>query len=490
MQTLNFQCGHCGNLMAVSLEYLGQQVRCPHCGGVVVAPREAPVPTSSLQEPPVYGKDEPLPSEDIFSESPPPSDSLFDEEPYSPTQASVGTQDEQVQDSENASVPGQPEPVVGPAEVPESPQLGHESQSQIASTYEHSFEKEPADTNGVASSGNYTQHPSTSPGWPSAVQAEPPSEAAPPPAPGVASTEATPTIQSPFGGEPEPARVKRPAPSMGLFVPLFVLPLILYAIGMTAAATFLYMRLTSSPANVNPFEQMPDVDGDNPGVQLKKLTLRFGKKDALAPLPEQLILSLNQTLQLGDLEVTPLRVERKEVRIFDERQGNDGEPEPLPSPPLVLTLRVKNLAKDYSFTPMDNYFDRHWNGKTGSAPLTVLLAGNTPFFGGPAKWVPQKRDGKRREFREWLEGRSNTDPRGLAPGEAKETFVCTDGGDEATVRRLFGEDLEGNKVGKPFEGNFLWRVQLRRGLIEHNGKRYPATCVIGVQFTHKNIGQG
>jgi len=43
MQTVNFQCGNCNNLMAVSAEFLGQQVRCPHCQAVVVAPA-APAP--------------------------------------------------------------------------------------------------------------------------------------------------------------------------------------------------------------------------------------------------------------------------------------------------------------------------------------------------------------------------------------------------------------------------------------------------------------
>src|SRR6185437_1441396 len=45
MQTVQFQCGHCNKLMGVSGEFLGQQVRCPHCQQVVVAPLSAaPLP--------------------------------------------------------------------------------------------------------------------------------------------------------------------------------------------------------------------------------------------------------------------------------------------------------------------------------------------------------------------------------------------------------------------------------------------------------------
>src|SRR5260370_40980448 len=49
METLTFQCGHCNKLMAVGTEYLGRQVRCPHCQQVVIAPTQ-PAPTSPLPE--------------------------------------------------------------------------------------------------------------------------------------------------------------------------------------------------------------------------------------------------------------------------------------------------------------------------------------------------------------------------------------------------------------------------------------------------------
>src|SRR5205085_5006316 len=42
METVNFQCGHCQQLLAVNKDHLGQQVRCPHCQQVVVAPLPSP----------------------------------------------------------------------------------------------------------------------------------------------------------------------------------------------------------------------------------------------------------------------------------------------------------------------------------------------------------------------------------------------------------------------------------------------------------------
>src|SRR5437763_1339138 len=52
MQTTNFQCGHCGNLMAVTANMLGQQVRCPNCQQVVLAPAPAPTGTPAETDPP------------------------------------------------------------------------------------------------------------------------------------------------------------------------------------------------------------------------------------------------------------------------------------------------------------------------------------------------------------------------------------------------------------------------------------------------------
>src|SRR6516225_5521737 len=55
MQTVQFQCGHCGSLMGVGVDLLGQQVRCPTCQQIVTAPASAapapPEPVSSDSDP-------------------------------------------------------------------------------------------------------------------------------------------------------------------------------------------------------------------------------------------------------------------------------------------------------------------------------------------------------------------------------------------------------------------------------------------------------
>src|SRR5438093_13583986 len=76
MATVNFQCGNCNNLMAVGSEHLGQQVRCPHCQAVVVAPAAgaaapAPAPAQPAPFSPTVSD-----QDDIFA-PPEPSDDLF-----------------------------------------------------------------------------------------------------------------------------------------------------------------------------------------------------------------------------------------------------------------------------------------------------------------------------------------------------------------------------------------------------------------------------
>jgi hypothetical protein len=112
-------------------------------------------------------------------------------------------------------------------------------------------------------------------------------------------------------------------------------------------------------------------------------------------------------------------------------------------------------------------------------PLTHLVAGSHRLC-GPAKWNPP--GGKDRT--EWVEGRRLI-LTGLKPGEEGEGFVCTDGDDPAAARVLFGE-----RGAAPDPGPFLWRVRLRRGLIDWHGQERSATTVIGVEFPRSAIDKG
>jgi hypothetical protein len=265
-------------------------------------------------------------------------------------------------------------------------------------------------------------------------------------------------------------------------------PLVLYSIVITIFAVLLYLQQKQIEQDQrSPFEIMPD-DGDNPGVQKGQKTTsvyRYPPDLATRPLPERLRTRLGEPLQIGDLRVTPERVERAKVNVFV--QGFE-KAEPCRFDSLVLYLKLENTSAGRTFAPLDNYFDRTWkSGEDLLPPLTLLEAGGNRFYGGPARWYPR---GDKKHKREWVEGRKAVEAERLDPGQKKEYFVCTDGGDPRAARTLFGLDKDGDRAGEPYHGPLLWRVRLRRGLATVRGKDFSTTAVVGVEFTDKDVKPG
>lgn len=444
MQTVNFQCGHCGNLMAVGLNFLGQQVRCPHCQQVVMAPASAapaPTPAAAPAPGPVPAFLQPTinfnknnEEESIFA-PPPPDDDLFGapsaaprlELPPAPPPSSPAPP---VLDSTMAFEPSPPamQPAPEPPANPDATTLLVDGAAQSAVTG-------PANDSTLLTADTF----------------------------GTAA--------------PAVTRVPRVQAGSGSLWWLYtlVLPLISYAILSTVLIVILWNK--SATVRVDPLEAMPDVNGDTPGVRPggggnQRMNWLPPEEFNNIPIAPHRKVALGDTLKVGDLEIKPLKVEQKIVKVFVENAVN---PEPCGNASLVLTMRLRNISSKWAFTPLDNYFDR--KVRPGNPkPLTLVEFSGKRFYGGPATWYPRVRSSKRREDRQWLDGRSNFDERGLAPGEAKDTFVCTDGDDGNVVQALLDRD-----------GPLLWRVQLRRGVVQVGKALKPATTVIGVEFTKKQI---
>lgn len=458
MQPVQFPCGHCGKLMAVAEEHLGRQVRCPNCQQVVAAPPRAPETEAGRAEAPPTDFAEPLPNvpvatgdgEDIFSPADV-SDDLFGggetpriEMPPQPLAPAL--------DGPNT---GPPPEVPLPSTVPWVPPLSLDSAAMASAAF--------APLGGSAN----IEMPSMSgqPAWMSGVMtqtlASPPSE-----------VPLTPPSETPSGITRGRGRTEAKVP---WFMLLIFSPLLLYAIFITIFSILLYRDVQDVRQKLrHRFEIMPD-EGDKPGVQKKK-EIRMWKYDPklpTSPLPEYLCTRLGEPLRIGDLKVTPDRVERKRVQVVAETKN----PEPCLGDSLVLYLRMRNLSSEYAFAPLDNYFDRHWSGGA-QPPFTLLEVGDKHrFHGGPADWHPR---GDRGNFREWVEGRHDL-PDVLLPGEEKDLFVCTDGNDAGATALLF----DGAKPA--YRGWFLWRVRVRRGLVRFNNKDYSTTAVVGVRFTDQDI---
>ena len=218
MQTLTFQCGHCNKLMAVGIEYLGQQVRCPHCQQVVIAPSH-PAPTSP---PPEAAKDGPL-------EAHGPSDSPFEVAPDAARNAAALPSKGHVfgndPDPRLELAPSWMQPIAAP--TPASPPFA---------AFESAVEESTPAAAGVAAPSSPTR--SEGPPLDNPLSAPDVSSPWTSETPGASNSEATHDLPT--------ATVRAPRSSqfgMALFIGLVFLPLLLYSVLVTILAVMFWMQI-------------------------------------------------------------------------------------------------------------------------------------------------------------------------------------------------------------------------------------------------------
>ncbi len=520
MQTVNFQCGHCKNLMAVGADYLGQQVRCPHCQQVVVAP-----PPSAAAAPPPPPPPAPMmlppsePTQDLFGSTMPQFKALGStdhEDIFAPP--SDMEDDLFSGPAPRMEIPRDPRPPAPLPPLPPAPQLAPADNGDATLAHVPTTPAAPPENEsrgGAPIDGatlTYNEPPGGANPFPEATGAGGATAASPHSwmdggASGSAATLTESGAPGHAGAEGpgdamaiRPPRVRR-AEGSGWFVPVAMITLVVWAVLATAIAAYATIKASQlQKKSIDPFDRFPDLEGDNPGVRKQSTgaVIRF-KRDpnqkrspfeagwlanmGTRPLPEHLIVPLGEKLTVGDLEVQPLRVYRKKLKMFDE--GSE-QPEDCQYESLVLELRLRNVSSDNAFTPLDNYFDRRWKQGEGAPPFTLIEAGKQVFYGGPARWLARSGSGPENK-RQWLDapGRKKTDPVGLKPGEVMVTTLASNGEDKEVADALFG-----GKKGRPYQGPLLWRVQVRRGLVAWRGRDLPATAVIGVRFTDKDVKRG
>jgi hypothetical protein len=423
-------------------------VRCPHCRQVVIAPTQ-PAPTSPLPE--AAKEEDPLATS-------PPADSPF---------AVAGDAPSPVHPATTATDP--PSEPVAPPPAPDDP-FSHLNDPRLELM--PAILPPPADGKGPPAPPPFSAFEAAvddlTPPAPAgaavldvpAVQIEvpplPPPTDGLSPAPDLIAPWSTGTATGAGAAAPPMApRPRRSQTGLMLFVFLVFLPLVLYAILVTILAVRFYQQRGSGAGQPDPRLLLPDEKGDHPGVE------RLQESYYTDPLPKSQRVALGQTLTVGDLEIQPLRVEYRTVRV---RVGGH-EPEEALYPSLVLHLKLRNNSSEVAFYPLDAYFTRQWDKGTGARPLTLVEAGSARYYGGSARWGGAEHEA--------VEG-DNLDKR-LRPGDSGEYFVCTNG---------YTDDAR--KLAK-FTGPLLWRVQVRRGLVRYQDKDLSATAVIGVEFTDKDV---
>jgi hypothetical protein len=440
MQTVNFNCPHCGNLMAVGTNLLGRNVRCPHCKQVVRAPAapgeplvQNPAPPVSTPAPPPTPKFD-LPQtvehhESIFGERH--DEDVFGSEPPKPTLPPVPA----------------PPPLPAPA-----PQMETVTAPPVSAP-------EPEYVSPTATTLDFSA-----------------------PADGALED------RTAERGVPEPGRVdtvfqSRKAREEPGTTPAFAWILLAYAAVVTIAAGFFgYQYFTAGSKEEHPYKAMPDVIREYKPAEKRQMSFN-GMPDPKLEIPKELRVKLGEELTVGDLKVQPLYVEKKDVDGVTKYVSADDKKRNLQST-LVLTLRVRNLSSDTVFIPNDPAFNRALDAKQPT-PYTGLQFYRDYFF-GTFKWPPDAGTEK-----EYIEGQE-ADEQPLKPGEERDTWVHA----ASPKARTAGAQDWLSAIGDTSKQNadllLIWHVQLRRGIVKMKNEAgqevdVSATTVIGVEFKPREI---
>jgi len=247
--------------------------------------------------------------------------------------------------------------------------------------------------------------------------------------------------------------------------------LVPYSVMMTVFAFMFYMKSQNTDA-LHPLSIIPDLDGEyRNATERRKATseyrIRIPPGTALAASQ---ITKLGQPIIIGDLEVTPLKIEQAPIIGVSLRKGTEvPETKASSADGLIMSLRLRNISSDVTFYPTDPFFVRRPRDEK-DRPYMMIELGNKRFYGGALSYVTDS------DFviREWVQGQDN-DHLPLKPGESRETVVCTSP-KESVIDAIQSTDDQA-----------VWRIQFRRGFVTYQDKEYSVSAVIGVTFHASDI---
>jgi hypothetical protein len=239
------------------------------------------------------------------------------------------------------------------------------------------------------------------------------------------------------------ARPKAPV-DRGYASLMFLIFLVPYSILMTLFVWYLWHQLANQP---HPLDYLPDPAPKKDGAKLSVQSYERARHDQ--PLAAHQKVPLGKTIRIGEVEVTPKKVKRDAL----------GD--------LEITLHVKNTSTKNEFSPMAPEFLKV-QGKTNAVyPYTFLDSPSyTRLYGGHLAFQRGQED--------------LTDEGLLKPGQEEDVRITTRGQD---AKLIVQKILESNEP-------LTWRVQLRRGVVDHRSQKLSVTAVIGVVFNAKEIERG
>ncbi len=273
----------------------------------------------------------------------------------------------------------------------------------------------------------------------------------------------------------------------------FIWILLLYAVLVTGGAGYLlYDKLEADkppegPGQVHPsFKSIADIYGQYERADRKKVAMVEGMPALDAEVPEELRVKLGQPITLGQLEITPTKVEHRSVLRFRQEKGKEAvATKETPNPVYILRMKLKNVSNDVYFHPNDPAFNRRRSANPGAiSPYNAIIVDGTYYPGGPFEWPLSNRNLER----EFIQGQQ-ADAQLLRPKEERETVICSDFDPSQKLEPAIRKHRsDAGTSGKPI----LWRVQLRTGLqTEPNAKGeekdIPITSVFAVEFMAQDV---
>ncbi len=237
---------------------------------------------------------------------------------------------------------------------------------------------------------------------------------------------------------------ERPVYDRSVFPLIAMIFLVPYAIVTTAF--IVYLVFFAPKGSTDPFEYLND-PMPNPS---KGGPRRVSKAQPVHnhPLLASRIVPLGTPIQVGDLLVTPEKVQLT-------REGD-----------LRLVLRTKNTSTNTAFEPMSDAFVRYVANRDAK-PFTYLESKSSDLsdvFGGYLG------------FAKSIDGKETGDGY-IRPKDQVYVFI--------TTHDAYRKQEVASMIKK--KDNMLWRVQLRRGFVSLSGKDVSATSVIGVEFSFSDI---
>jgi hypothetical protein len=238
-----------------------------------------------------------------------------------------------------------------------------------------------------------------------------------------------------------------------------------YAALMTLLAIYgLFIKSGERLDPGHPLSTIPDSFGEFDPVSRKQVSQYKFPVDGELPANQRA--GLGGKIEIGQLAIEPVKLESRPLKVITEGKQEKPLMKTLPKA-LVMQLRITNTSGEFSIFPMDPALTR--KARIDDKPATRLVVGKQIFYGGGIEWpvaTNVKRKYEEQQEKDWTP---------LKPGESRDYVVFTD------------SDRQILKAVTDLNDTILWRVQVRRGLIQFKGKDIPVTAMIGVEFKSSDV---